>query len=359
MARFELHTQYTITLPAGELSDAGVRAVMQSITAVNFNAENSEWRALNPNWANPYLPQLADSWQWAWVVQKGEYAGTLPKRIRNYYFKAHGIKCPDSFIQEIGNIARQHTNSNTVYRFEIVDEFDWQAGDFGDYGSCYWGGNAGARIMLKDNGGMAICFMTDSGTGYARAWLVEIDDNLFVIFNGYGFERGVYATLTITRVFATFMALTYKKIHLDNSYGSTLYINSGAGYIIGTPESIEGIDEWDFEWHDIDAYSCYSCGCGLDEYEGYTGADDETYCESCFYDRFDRCQHCDETHYQENIYYVEIDDTYLCRVCRARSYDRCKGCDEWFEKGTLHIHEMLGYCWDCLNDVTSPPGWAE
>src|SRR5690242_18500461 len=109
MARFQLRTQYTITLPAGEISSAGVRAVMDCINAVNFNTSDT-WRDLNPEWNRPYLPDLAVGWQWTWVVQKGEFAGTLPKRIRNYYFKTHKIKCPDSFIEQIGNIARQHTD---------------------------------------------------------------------------------------------------------------------------------------------------------------------------------------------------------------------------------------------------------
>lgn len=358
MARFQLQTKYTITLPAGELSSAGVREVMDYIYLQNLKT-NEDWLALNPNWAGNVLPELGDGWQWTWIVQKGEFAGTLPKRIRNYYFKTHGIKCPDSFIEKIGNIARQHTDSNTVYRFEIVDEFDWQAGDYGDMGSCYWGGNAGARIMLRENGGMAICFMTDSGTGYARAWLVEIDDNLFVIFNGYGFERGAYATLTIARVFATFMTLTYKKIALDNSTGNTLYINSNAGYIIGTPEAIEGISDWDFEWDDMSAYSCYNCGRSLDEYEGYTGADDENYCENCFYEYFDRCERCDGTYNNEDIEYIESVHEHICRYCRADNFDLCNGCDEWILKRELHTHDDELYCWNCLNDVTSPPGWAE
>lgn len=358
MDSFKLYTKYTVTFPAGDLSSAGVRAVLDYINAVNFNTSD-EWRALNPDWARPYLPELADSWQWSWIVQKGEFAGTLPKRIRNYYFKAHGIKCPDTFIQEIGNIARQHTASNTVYRFEIVDEFDWEAGDYGDSGSCYWGGNAGARLMLRENGGMAILFMTDSGTGYARAWLVHLGGNIYIIFNGYGFERGVYATLTIARVFATFLNLTYKKIELDNSTGSTLYINNNAGYIIGTPDAIADIDSWDFEWREEYAEICTNCGRMLDEYEGYTGADDEIYCEHCFAERFDHCEWCGNTYHRHEIEYIPSRQGYFCRHCRAANFDLCAGCGEWFWKRDMHRHEDHVYCWDCLNDMKSPPGWAE
>lgn len=357
MARFQLYIRYTVVLPAGELSPEGTEAVNHFI--VSQDVQKVEWRSINPTWARPFLPPLPDDWQWAWVVQRGEYAGTLPKRIRSYYYKAHGIKCPDSFIEQIGNIARQHTAAEARYLFEIVNEFNWEAGDFGDYGSCYWGGNAGAREMLVENGGLAICFFTDSGAGYARAWLVEVDDDLFIIFNGYGFGRGVNATLTIARVFSTFTTLSYKKISLDNRTGSTLYINGDIGYIIGTPENIAQIDSWDFEWHDIYVDTCAACGTVVAEDDTYFGTDDMPYCYDCYVELFDRCESCEELHRSEDLYYVEAGDTYVCRVCRAREYDRCHSCNEWFEKGTLHIHQMYAYCWQCLNEETTPPDWAE
>src|SRR5688572_6324743 len=202
MARFERYTRYSVTFPQGEISPSGSNQILDYIYAQSLQTE--AWKTLNPEAKATFLPVLPDDWQWTWIVQRGEYVGTLPKRIRSFYFKQHGIKCPDSFIEQIGNLARQHSDSQSYYTFEIVDQFDWEAGDFGDSGSCYWGGNAGARIMLNDNGGMAVCFFTDSGHGYARAWFVEIDTDLFIIFNGYGFGRGINATLTIARVLASF-----------------------------------------------------------------------------------------------------------------------------------------------------------
>lgn len=357
MTDFTINTRYIVTMPVGEISAEGVRLILDHIYSQLLQGET--WKASNPTCEIHALPDLPDDWQWAWVINEGRYKGTLPKRIRNYYFKAHGIKCPDSFIEQLGNLARQHSESQTIYQFQIVDEFDWQAGDFGDYGSCYWDGNAGARLMLKENGGLAICFFTQSGMGYARAWLVEIGERLYIIFNGYGIERGVNATLTIARIFAQFLNVTYKKIGLDNYRGNSLYINGGIGYIIGMPESLADISEWDFGWDEMYADTCYSCGVMLDEYEVNYGADDQIYCEGCFYELFDHCEHCHEVYHRDNVDYIESSGQYLCRYCRAQTHDICTNCDEWYPKSDLHEHADALYCWDCLNDEIPPPICAE
>ena len=55
------------------------------------------------------LPSLPNDWSWDWVVQKGQYAGTLPKRVNKFYRKEHGIKVTTEILSQIGNIANQHT----------------------------------------------------------------------------------------------------------------------------------------------------------------------------------------------------------------------------------------------------------
>lgn len=321
----ELYTRYTLTLPAGSISDTGIRLINDFIQFQSLKGD--DWKALNPDCPHNRLPALPDTWEWTWVVQRGEYAGTFPKRVANFYFKTYKIRVTQDFLQQLGNIARAHSAENVTYTFEFVDSFDWNAGDFGDHGSCYWGGNSGAREMLKANSALAIRFYNADDKGIARAWLFEAEDNLYIVWNGYGFPG--YATLKIARIVATFLNLSYKKISLSNHTrtGGTLYINSGIGYAVGTSEAIDSLDSYDFEWADINEYECYNCGDGLTEDETYTGADGETYCLDCFYNRFDTCYECGETHWHEDLIY--IGDYDYCEECAERLFICCDNCGEY------------------------------
>jgi hypothetical protein len=342
----KLDERFTVTIPQGTISTYGIYLIRSYITAQTLQA--GAWLDLNPDNKLVFLPQPPDDWQWVWVVPQGEYAGTFPKRIRNYYYKVHGLKCPDEFVTGIGNIARRHSESNESYTFEFVNHFDWNAGDFGDRGSCYWGSNAAAKDMLRDNGGLAIRFYDANGNGYARAWLVEIEDGMFIIFNGYGFPSD--STLNIARIFALYMNLNYREIDLSNAYGDTLYINGGSGFVIGKTEQIEDMDSYEFEWEDYYSYYCEHCGEHVHEDDVYYGANDLPYCQSCFYELFDNCYRCGETYWQDEITYT-ADEQYICRYCLERHYVRCDHCGEFHRNGMIEVYKERNYCPECLEEV--------
>lgn len=331
---FELNQKYTFKIEGNGITVSGMNAIQ------SFLAQQG-------------LPELPFFWTWQWVVSgKAEYVGKFPVRVSKYYHKAHGIQCADAFLSALGNLARAHTEADAVYTFEFVNRFDWQDGDFGDDGSCYWGDNAGALVMLEDNGALAIRFYDEDGRGMGRAWVVEIGSSLYIIFNGYGLPGD--STLHITRVFAAFTGLQYQFIGVTNHAGYTLYINNG-GYLIGKADVIGGFrSTYDLGWDDVHIDRCHECGNALAEYEIYYGADDLSYCENCYSDLFDHCESCYETRYAHDVVYVASAKMYICRICRARDYDRCVRCNEWFEKHRLYRHEGELHCWNCLNDVTWP-----
>ena len=341
---FTLYTRYTLTMPQGTISDAGIRAIEQFLR--NQNLQTDAWKALNPTITTQWLPSLPNDWQWVWVVQRGEYAGTMPKRVAKYFHKVHGINMPQAVIVTLGNITREHSSEQKAYTFEFVNRIDWNAGDFGDPNSCWWGGYSGSRLMWEANNGMAIRFYDESGEGYARAWMMEIDTELYTFMNGYGLT-----TLQITRIFAQFSGLTYKQIHLDNSMSSSLYINGSMGYIVGKFEVIENIDSWDFEMVGDDAYTCNHCGRLIDDNDDYVGADDEHYCESCFYDRFNTCEHCGSVYYTEDLIYVESVGYDVCEWCLNHNYNTCDQCDEYFRTRSLTQVGERQYCHECLHDL--------
>lgn len=328
----QFNRRFNLIAPEGTISEAGIIAVTVCIQAQALTSD--EWTTLNPNYNGFDLPRLPKDWDWTWVVSKGTYAGTLPKRIAKFYFKEHGIKCPEKFLSQIGNIGREHASQAVEYTFEFVNRIDWEAGDFGDEGSCFWG--RGAIDMLNDNGGMAIRFF-ENGEGVGRAWLIDWA-SVYILFNGYGLAGN--ATLTAARVMALHLNATYKKIRLTN-YGMTggaLWINNdGTAYAIGAPDMVEDIDTADLDWDDPDIIACSDCGDRVNEDETYTGADGEMYCQTCFYDRFDTCGRCGETHYRDDLYYTEDGD--MCEYCLDRHYEHCVLCDEYRRKEMVHFYE--------------------
>jgi hypothetical protein len=340
----ELNTRYTVTTPAGEISDRGITLLLQHLNAQRLQL--GDWKALNADKGWVLLPPLPDDWAWVWVVARGDYAGTMPKRISKYFYKTHGLKSPESFLQEIGNIARRHSTALVTYTFEFVNRFNWRPGEFGDGGSCYFGGRGAALEMLEENGGMAMCFFDETGRSLARAWLVPAE-GVHIVFNGYGFAGT--PTLTIARVLALHLSASYKKIHLENagSASGALWINNAVGYAVGPESVIDGIDDYDFEWTELYRDYCAECGTGLDEDNSYYGPDDQSYCEECYYRLFDSCSICGETYYRENVTVVGHD--YVCDYCLERRYSLCDGCGEYFPNDEVHYDEEreASYCEAC------------
>lgn len=254
---FKLNYRYQMTAPQGTITQTGVSAIYQLMYAQDLTTD--DWAALNPAWnVSKYLPGLPDDWDWRWSVSTGDYRGKFPKRLSQYYYKAFGLKAPEGFLVQVGNIARAHSEDRSAYYFDFTDSFDWHAGDFGDDGSCFWGGggNSYARVMLRDNGARAIRFYSSAdpaAAGVARAWIAPLEaEGLYIVFNGYGFPG--YATLAIARVFAQFMERSYRRLNLVNigDTSGTLWINSGMGYVVGHSAAIAEMDFYDLHWPEDD-----------------------------------------------------------------------------------------------------------
>lgn len=347
---FELNKRYTHKAPKGTISETGIQLIKTYITSQNLTDEH--WQAKNPDSTRRYLTPLPEDWIWQWVVTgRGEYVGTFPKRVSKYYYQTLNIKSPNEFLQGLGNIARQHSEDNAIYHFDFVDRFDWRAGDFGDRGSCYWGGNSEARDVMHYEGALAIRFYVNDKS-YGRAWLAQLRDNRFIIFNGYG-----YTTLQIARVFAEFIGLSYKKIGLENHGNDSglVWINSGIGYLIGDADKIANISEYDLEWGD--GIRCYDCG---DTANGdYTNPDGDIYCADCFYEQCDYCHDCGDVAWRDNMYYIESLEHDVCNYCYGRNYGYCNGCEQDYRNSDLTTVPAINniplnhFCRDCLPALTT------
>lgn len=290
------------------------------ITGQGFSSLLSLLSRTQGEWLNDLrvLPPLPFDFDYSWVNSDGK----ITKRISKFYFQNHGIKLPESLLSAIGNTIKTHTLQNETYYFDFTKDFDWVDGDFGDEGSCYWGSNDQARDMLYDNDASAIRFFDKDNYGIGRAWIYNTG-KFWVLWNGYGFQGT--PTLIIAQIFSEFMGLSYKSIGVSNngSTSGTLYIDGGTGYAIGTADEIHRVYGYDLQF----SSPCYCCDCGdsINEDDTYY-YEHESYCETCFYEYYDRCSWCGSEGEKES--FTEVESEILCDYCLERRFTYCEKCEQ-------------------------------
>lgn len=346
---------------------------------------------------------LPDDFSNLWVVTKGEYAGTFPKRVASWLLKVHNERAakieitgdngkPINLVSAIGNIARLHATKKQKYDLDFTDRFDWNDGDYGDNGSCYWGEHSGAKIMLADHDSIAVrlyktdddqdCSMPIRGyqyrdrKGYARAWIVFPHSatvytgggygkrtdrkNFAIMYNTYGIE-----SVRLARVLATHFGWSYTSIELtcNGSTSGMLWINHndpddrgaqthkgyhGTGYILGAPDEIEGITRVDLHWEEESEYTCDDCGCGLSEDETRSFNGEGTYCESCYDNTYFYCDHCNRDRPSEDA--MTVEGNMVCDLCTDSDASKCYDCEDyyWYDNITTVGHHSI--CHHCISD---------
>ncbi len=131
----------------------------QHTIKIDADVVSSEGMALVCEWIrNKYSLELPGDFSPNWMLNQKGLSGTFPTRIKVFLKKNHAVKMAEQDISAIGNLARRHTVKAKDFIFDFTDAFDWEDGDFGDGGSCYWGGRRGARTMLADHNSLAIRF---------------------------------------------------------------------------------------------------------------------------------------------------------------------------------------------------------
>lgn len=200
--------------------------------------------------------------------------------------------------------------------------------------------------MWDANNGWSIRFYNQYGRGYARAWVYQIRENLYTVMNGYGLN-----VMLIARIMAHHFGLTYKQIHLENRVSSALWINGHTGYLVGTIEDMAKVHSYDFGMHGDHMSTCFDCGKMIDRDDGYTGADDHTYCYDCFHNTFVYCSSCGNAHYQDDVHYLESTGEDVCEWCLERHYSQCDECGDYFRpRDTVEIRDSR-YCKECAQNI--------
>lgn len=290
--------RFTIKTPDGEIAEYGI-----CLTKSYLKLQG--------------LPPLPEDFEWIWVTRRG----TLPKRVQSFYHKQHAVRLTPEQVSELGNVARAHCGSaSKEYTLDFTNRITWEAGEFGDYGSCYWGNNAQAKDMLHENGAFAVRGWKSkkpdddqSFDGYARAWLVPIGQNRLVVFNGYG-----ETSLTFARLLALKFSCSYKAISLRNngSDGGMLYINTGC-YVVGAWEQIQGFEKHDFGWDEPEedtTIECAECECVIEADDAIRASGPTGYRVSVCGDCANFCNGCEDYYVAETTYDEQNDQSY-CEAC--------------------------------------------
>lgn len=335
--------------------------------------------------------ELPKYWTWEWMVSKGTYAGTLPKRIAQFAYKEAGKKLSVEIIAEVGNIARANSDSNKAFWIDLTQKFDWQDGDFADWGSCFWGGRDGAMEMLRQYGAYAMRFWTpisefkledvenaknsprthaskmlrqwkygkkhpDGLIGLGRSWVGE-KNGMLAVFNTYGEHQSV----TSARILATLLGLSYESVTLLNNgvEDGELWINSGKGYVVGSPEVVRKLEVLDLKWAEIRRATCDHCGNTETTQGQYARQEDGIFCPACA--RLIRCKGCGEPHpsYKTDRQYSYRGSELLINVCRNCLGNRqsCAQCNfsvipKYLKKLSVYGAPSIPVCQGCYNETT-------
>lgn len=314
----------------------------------------------------PNVKNSVYSFEWDWKSKTG---GKIMKRFSRYIKDIYDYSLSSDDLNKIGNMVNAGHLTGEVIYYDIVDHANWNAGDFGDGGSCYWGGRAGAKDMiLNEAGGGAIrCyekhFIPGSNyRGLGRAWLVPVTVNgetFWTMFNGYH-RRENNATQYMSNIFSAVMGLKKRSIDASNNGDDegTLWLN-GSTYIFGTEEQlgkIKSIHDIDFGIVEREYHYCYECDQLIDEdYDNYIIDVDygNYYHLDCTEDAYVfLCDRCGDWHRGDGYtVFTENGEETWCSDCRNHHSTTCDHCGEYVDDGYVGHYEEIGHiCNDCLDE---------
>ena len=89
-----------------------------------------------------------DDYTWRWASPEGK----LPKRLARFVKQTHGHKLNNEAAGRLGSLAGADLVVEEACHCDVDTAIDWDAGEFGDENSCFWGGNRAAKPIMRDNG---------------------------------------------------------------------------------------------------------------------------------------------------------------------------------------------------------------
>jgi hypothetical protein len=295
------------------------------------------------------LWHLTDKWVWHWTVTgKGEYVGTLPKRLAKFIYKRYAVKLAPSQLAQVGELLANNIPKSKSVVFRVRNTIDWRAGAFHDDGSCYWGCRSAARSVVEENG-YAICFYNPDepirhpGSGIARCWAGLRPDDTLVIFNAYGM-----LLQDVAHIISFVLGAYYKRCILCNNGANDglLWINGATGFILGRQDQFTtSTPHIDLEWGmSADCNICDRCGQSV--WGDLSAVGGSMWCDECADEYSTSCDHCGEIYETDGLCYVH--GKYYCDECLDREFTRCEHCGEYALNDDTTDVDGDSYCEGCL-----------
>lgn len=298
-------------LPLGEIRDDGVAAIKGAMESWGYFFTWPEW------------------WQWRNIVSgKGDYVGSFVKRIRKYLRKEKNKEF--THAGELGSLIGQYSSWHNCYNFRFSAD-EWNEGDFGDDGSCFFGCRAKAPARIFDSVGGAVQFFDAEHKGFARCWIKPIGEQL-VLFNAYGLEL-----LTIARIVSGYLGLSYRRVRICNNDETQglIWINGNGGFVIAQDVSVYSEDgESRIDLRIETGPQCCNCEAYLDEGDEICEGD-SVYCEDCHSELFTTCDDCEDIYSRADLNNITLDDgedRSVCNSCRD-DYHECQCCNRYIHIG--------------------------
>lgn len=280
-----------------------------------------------------------------WILNKGEYAGTLPKRYARIVKSITGENLPPEVLGKVGSTLKKDAAYNDI-RFDITTDFTWRAGEYGDSGACFMRGGCRQETpgIMRDNGAYAIRFYNSDNNGIARAWIMPYKD-FIVLFNSYG-----YSLIKTVRILSLYLGLLYNRIGLENCDSTTgwLWINDGVGYIISS--EVTDINHVDLKIYY--KYSCEDCDEVIED-DDYIQIDGNYYCQECIDNHFTLCDYHNGYVYNDNASYMESYGGALCNDCLSDHFFECHQCESYYHNDDSISVERYYYCPNCYDAIAS------
>lgn len=297
MFNLKTYSRYQVPMPVDgdntPISDEAIEKIISRINSL-YRGEINNHKDLS-FYTGPglVLEDFPRSWSWKWkVTGKAAFVGTLPKRISSFFLRKFDLSMPNYLICDIGNIVAEERVSNELYNLEIWGEPEWEDGDFGDEGSCFFrkdGEYRDDRLEYYNEMGLhAIVFYDANGFGIGRVLalpVTHLEDEAWLLFNAYGLSR-----YEMTRTFCQLSGMTYHKVSAcegiricrkesaqswhsikDKDRGyiwdqiSYVYLNTGDYILVSSPREVDKYKSEDGEFYKEDIDGMYELKYGRED----------------------------------------------------------------------------------------------
>jgi hypothetical protein len=265
----------------------------------------------------------------------------------------------------LGSMIGEYVSSLKAY-IRIVDKIEWEAGDFGDSGSCYWGDRSGARHVISDspnNGAIQIWEDTpDYFKGIGRCWYqYDKKDDVLCLWNRYGSMRITAIAEAVKIVLGFEHCLNDVQIQgVDGDGDYLMYVNGDCSLLVNDTYNKGGY-QLNFPSKIMQAYAiteqtwCEFCEEEFDADDAYR-VHGMILCPSCFDSETTSCAVCNTAVFNtdnHNDYHIDTGEelVWFCRQSHVLEYladnglEICEGCGLALDM--KEVNPDTGVCYKC------------